>query len=238
MGKVIIVGDSFCANWPGWPCQLVQKLKNEPDLNIVDSRLVASGGAGIWEIHHLLRELMQREPVTIETTSIAVIIHTNYTRPNTRHSSRLPPPQEIPFNKNDIDEKCLAVSLYYKYIHDDLFASWAFEQWLVSVEKYFPSKTKIYHFFISENSLKSALGLRHAIRGQIIPTTLQDLFVRQLDKSLSTDHTIPERMKAERENNFLNHFSEHNNKVLAQEIFDIVTGRSTDINPANFELLW
>jgi hypothetical protein len=238
MSQVIIIGDSFCANWPGWPRQFVHKIKNESDLGIVDSRLVTSGGAGIWEIHHLLRELIQREPKTIEDTSIAIIIHTNYVRPNTRNSSKLPRPHSIPFGKNNLNEEHMAVSLYYKYIHDDLFGAWAFEQWLISVEKYFPNKTKIYHFFISENSLESALGLRNTIRGQIIPTTLQSISVRQLDKSLSTNYTISERMQAEQENRFLNHFSEYNNEVLAQEIFDIVTGRSTNINPANFKLLW
>jgi len=236
--KIIIIGDSFCAVWRGWPCMLVSSLMRDSRFNITDSRLVASGGAGIWEIHHLLRELVQQEPESIENTSIAVIIHTNYVRPNTRCSSQLPRPQNTLFGKNKLDEIHMAVSLYYKYIHDNLFAGWVFEQWLTSVEKYFPDKTKIYHFFISENSLELALGLRDTIRGQIISSSLQDLSVRQLDRSLSTDAAVNKRVQIELEKNFINHFSEHNNKILAQEIFNIITGQSTEINPANFELLW
>lgn len=132
--KLLITGDSFCANASGWPRLLAEQL----GLELVCS---AYGGQHWWPSKKFLTGV---DKTNIE---LLVIAHTFFNRiPTTTSLSLLDHS-----NLNHNDEQQLAVHLYYKYINDEEFLNWAQAAWFKELELLLPD-TKIINLHCFQSS--------------------------------------------------------------------------------------
>lgn len=215
-GNIAIVGDSFCQNSEGWPKMLASKINHR---NLVVDGI---GGAGWWPIRDRLLSMKQHTDF-FNDVELLIYIHTQKDRLFTVNRELFTvPAQHLPlrFSNQDIDEKTLAVSLYYKYLHDVTFTQWVQEQWFVEFSEICKNIPKIINLFFDPPPSDILPP------GIIVNTSLLDLALIQ--------HTSHEQLRDDGLRGFLNHFSLQNNQVFADQLYEIIQGNQNDFDRTKF----
>lgn len=213
----MIVGDSFCREpYLGWPRYLHQLLA--PNGKDMDFLCQGVGGVSWWTVRRSILDFQDQQPEKFHNTDIAIVIHPPQQRPHCELAGDdLGIPIQLPrfYSNSSIDEPVLAISLFYKYIHSPSFFVWAYQQWLREVESLLPKKTKIIHWFF-DNSI---YGNDIHFRGHVIESSLDQVQTAQF---VDAEPTQQQRNAAEIDHQLINHFTKHNNKVIAQELFRMI----------------
>lgn len=216
LDNILILGDSFCQDEHAWPNLFVDQVKH-PGTN---SHVCGTPGAGWWLVRKNFLPFANESSEFIKGQSLLIYIHTNRSR--LFNSDKLicqTQPKVI--NRND-DDLTLAVSMYQKYIADDQFQIWAQNQWFKEFNQLAGQfKTVINLLFEREPHIT------YSLTGKTIPTTLVDLVNYERDGKLDT-------LAYDGINGFLNHFSPENNIVFANQLVDIIAGRTDDFDLSKF----
>ena len=193
MKNIIVVGDSFCTYYgiTSWPYTLAKEL----NLN-----LICHGVAGQpwWNARNFLKNLSQD---VIDATEIIVFAHTFAERLPTlnEHIGRInhhkPPELEIE----------TAIQLYYKYIHEHDFLTWAQEQWFLEITRTWGHK-KLCHLHCFPWSVPASKNLT----GLNVTTNLTAISLNELG---STEFNLFDDGRS-------NHLSTSNNKQLGLQLAD------------------
>jgi len=216
LNNILIVGDSFCEIKKGWPDLLGNKFSHAK---------VSSYGypaAGWWAIRkHFLDIQKQIKPEEID---LLIYVHTFKARPFTvEESIRGTSPVLLPseYSNNDFAEPVLAISLYYKYLFDPNFADWAEQQWFEEYKKIAKLFPRVMNLFLSTQMISPDLP------GINVLTGLKELAMKQhnSEKVFQTDKTF----------GYQNHFSTENNQILADQLYEILTGHKTDFDIVKFK---
>jgi hypothetical protein len=205
--NIIVVGDSFCASQHMWPADLAKYL----GLNLVGQGI---GGASWWPSRQFLISLPQ---TTIDDTEVMVFAHTNSSRiPTLNHDlvsfdHSVEPRSEI--------EK--AVNLYYKYISDQQFMDWAQQQWFVEIDQQWGHK-KLCHL----HCFPWTINHQNLMTGLVVQPNLSAISLNEI--SAKKFDLFDDRRQ--------NHFNEHNNNALAQELARMIGSDLTGIQNLNLDL--
>jgi hypothetical protein len=212
----MIVGDSFCREpYLGWPNYFHQLI--DPQAQQLDFLCKGIGGCSWWTVRKSLLEFQKDQPEKFKNIDLAIVIHPALQRLHVDMSSdELGVPIELPlsYTNSMISEPVLAISLFYKYLHSPEFFDWAYQQWLCEVETMLPANAEIIHWFTDSRTKLDGVRLR----GHVIQPALADV---QLAQWANTP-TQKQRDAAEVEQQFVNHFTLENNKVIAQELFRMI----------------
>lgn len=202
MNNVIVLGDSYCSTIEGWP-QTLSKLIGR---NLVC--FTQGAGQSWWTARNWLLELDQS---IIDQCDVMVFAHTN--------ADRIPTSNTIIGHINHCapaaTEQEKSIQLYYKYIHDPLFLRWAQQQWFKEISTMYGQK-----YLVHLHCFPWTLGDRHLLSGLNLTTNLTALSLNELgakEFGLYNDHRP-------------NHFSEHNNAVLAMQLADLIQCQATGDN--------
>lgn len=191
MKNLIVVGDSFCSYSEGWP----RTLATELNLNLVCH---GAGGQPWWNARNFITHL---SPNIIDNAEYIVFAHTN--------AERLPTLNEqigkINHFKSPETEIEKAISLYYKYIHEQEFITWAHQQWFKEITERWKHK-KLCHLHCFPWSLRYS----NLLQGINITTNLAAL---SLNERGSTKLDLFN-------DNRSNHFNTHNNTQLGLQLAD------------------
>ena len=207
MKNIIVVGDSFCSAQQLWPTQLANYL----GLNLVGQGI--SGGSW-WPVRHFLMSLPQE---TIDATEVVVFAHTS--------SGRIPTVNQdlgrFDYRSRPQNEMQTAVQLYYKYIFDDQFLDWAQQQWFREIDQLWGHK-KICHLHCFPWTVRD----QHLLSDLTVQPNLSAISLNEIsakDLNLFDD-------------NRPNHFNEHNNCVLAQELARMISSGLSGVQHLNLDL--
>jgi len=215
-GNILILGDSFCQNKEGWPDMLCEKFS----YNIAITQ--GTPGVGWWAIRSNLLQCQQQSDFFLDT-KLLIFIHTQKSRLFKQDLSLFNIlPQELPlsYSNNSIDEKTLSVSLYYKYIHEVLFADWAEQQWFREFKEICKPIPLIVNLFFETQKILPTLP------GICVPTGLLDLNKAQ--------YRQPTSMAFDGLKGYINHFTPENNKIFANQLYNIICGKSIDFDITEF----
>lgn len=203
MENIIIVGDSFCSSAEHWP----RRLANKINLNLICHGI---GGQSWWNVRKFLFNL---DNTILETAAAIVFVHTN--------SGRLPTSNETigQINHNNLsdDEIGQSVRLYYKYIHDPEFLTWAQQQWFREISMRWGSK-KLIHL----HSFPWSLPCADLLKGTNVTTNLTAISLNEISAKKVELFNDPRP----------NHFNEHNNNELANQLAELLL----DYHEGNVEL--
>lgn len=119
MKNLIVVGDSYCSFFNGWP----KTLADELNLNLICH---GGGGQPWWNARNYITKLA---PDTIDNAEFIVFAHTNAERIPTLNADI----GLIDHSKKPESEIETAIHLYYKYIHEQEFITWAHQQWFKEI---------------------------------------------------------------------------------------------------------
>jgi len=189
MKNVIVVGDSFSSDPAGWPGILAQEL----NLNLVSYGV---GGQPWWAARNFMTKL---SPNTVDAAEFIVFAHTNADRVPTlneqigRTDHSRPPETEIE----------TAIHLYYKYMHEQDFLTWAQQQWFREIARVWGHK-KLCHLHCFPWTVSSS----HLLTGLNITTNLAALSLNELG---STEFRLVGDQRT-------NHFNPHNNTQLGLQV--------------------
>ena len=209
MKNLIVVGDSFSSDPAGWPGTLAQQL----NLNLV---CYGVGGQPWWAARNFMTKL---SPDTVDTAEFIVFAHTNAGRVptlneqigRTDHSQR--PESEIE----------TAIQLYYKYIHEQDFLTWAQQQWFMEIARVWGHK-KLCHL----HCFPWTLSYSRLLTGLNVTTNLAALSLNELG---ATEF----RLVGDRRTN---HFNQYNNQQLGLQIAGLLTdwnNRSIELDVGRFD---
>lgn len=210
MKNIIIVGDSFCSA-PGWPTLLAGKL----NLNLIQH---GAPGQPWWDTRKFLTELPKSE---LDNTEIIIFAHTNADR---IPSSNLKINTVDHSNLNSKNELELAVKLYFKYIHEYSFFSWAIKKWYEEINTIWARKKTIHL-----HSFRTLPEHQNILNGAQILPDLCSISLNELgiDKFRLFD------------DNRKNHFNYENNNELANQLYEAVLYYNTgyiNLNVDKFQL--
>jgi hypothetical protein len=197
--NIIVVGDSFCSAAEHWP----KILANLLDLNLI----CYTNGAGQswWDARNWLQSLPAE---SIDNASVMVFAHTNAERIPTTDKQL----GKIDHSAPAQTEIQTAIKLYYKYIFEPPFMSWAQQQWFKEIGDLYGHK-QLVHLHCFPWTLSQATWLS----GINITTNLTALSLNELgaeQMTLFNDHRP-------------NHLNEHNNHELAGQVAELInTGGS------------
>lgn len=198
MSNIIVVGDSFCASKSyadGWPALLAKQL----NLNLICN---AASGQHWWATKNFLQSISKTD---WDQTEVIVFVHTFVNRiPNLNQDLALVRYNNLKYS-NELD---LAVGLYYKYIHDDGFMSWAQQAWFTEINQQW-TRPKTIHLHGFDQSLTSC----NLLSGVHLVPDLTSISLQELDNKDIWNL---------RDDGRLNHFSKENNGVLAEQIYNII----------------
>jgi len=235
-GNLLIIGDSFCMDTEYWPkdlhSQLITMRKN--------LHVSAAPGRGWWTIRHDLLRLKIKIPDWFAQLKTLVVIHTFTQRLLSRNKGIESgvPENMTPWHlfKNSIDSPEMAHSLYYKYIYDDEFHHWAQIKWFDELADMFqlsPDILTVHLFADAEtHNLVKHSRISSSSNALIVPTPLMDIVRLQwpADKPIGMQNDGPTR-------GFHNHLSNYNNKMLAEQLYEIINFERVDFDLARFEPL-
>jgi hypothetical protein len=207
MKNIIIVGDSFAEMATGWPNQLAALLGLNPVV-------VAQGAGSWWSIRDKLDDLDYR---LIADAEYMIFVHPPSERLNTTDEELL----RVNKDAQDKDERESAVHLHYKYVYNDEFARWAHRAWIKELQYRFSDKKIIHlHSFPSTNHLTTVL------KGMTVEPNLAGISLCEMGKK-NLEFFVDIRP---------NHFNDHNNTVLAEELARLIRNYQTGPAPLNTDL--
>lgn len=235
MGNLLIIGDSFCMDKEYWPKDLHPRLLTMCG----DLRVSSAPGRGWWAIRHNLLQIKNNSPDWFAQLKTLVIIHTFTHRllsGNDGVEQGVPESTRSWNLFKNFDSPEMAYSLYYKYIYDYEFHHWAQIKWLDELADILQSCPDILtvHLFADAEThdLVKHSRLSSNSNTLIVPTPLMDIvrlqwpadeqFVMQNDGATC---------------GFRNHLSTHNNKILAEQLYEIINFERADFDLARFKPL-
>jgi len=193
LSNIIIVGDSFCASAGAWPAELADAL----DLTLISH---GQGGQSWWNARKFINSI---NPAVIAQTEVMVFVHTN--------SDRIPTYNEqiglINHSADPTTEIDHAVQLYFKYIHDNDFLTWAQRAWFLEINQRWADK-KIVHL----HSFPWSLDNGDLLSGLNVTTNLCSISLNELGA---------ERLELFADTRS-NHLNAHNNSQLAQQLAELI----------------
>jgi len=210
MKNIIIVADSFGRRPEGWPNQLGALLGLNPVL-------VAQGAGSWWSIRDKLDDLDYR---LIADAEYMMFVHPATERLNTTNRELL----LIDKDAQDKTEQELAVHLHYKYVYDDEFARWAHRAWIKELQTRFSDK-KLIHV----HSFPVTRHLEGLFKGMVVQPAFTAISLCELGAK-NTEFFTDLRP---------NHFTDHNNTVLAEEMARLISNYQTgtvEIDTSRFDL--
>lgn len=209
MKNIIVVGDSFASRPEGWP----RVLANELNLNLI---CYGECGQPWWNVRNYITKLA---PKIIENAEFIVFAHTN--------AERLPTLNKkigmIDHFKKPESEIETAIHLYYKYIHEQEFITWAQEQWFQEIARTWGHK-KLCHL----HCFPWSLDFSKILPGINITTNLSALSLNE--KGSTTFDLFTDSRK--------NHFNEHNNNQLGLQIVEQLrnyNNKSVELDISKFD---
>lgn len=189
MKNIIIVGDSFSSYSEGWP----RTLANELNLNLI---CYGIGGQPWWNTRNFIVNL---DPDIISNAEVIIFAHTN--------ANRIPTLNEkigkVDHSKKAETEMEKAIQLYYKYIDDSQFISWAQEQWFHEITRLWGDK-KLCHLHCFPWTIKHS----NLLQGINIITNLTAISLNELG---TTEFNLFNDQRS-------NHFNKHNNTQLGLQL--------------------
>lgn len=199
MKNIIIIGDSFCASL-GWPDQLAQKL---------NLRLIQHGfsGHGWWIVRNTLKKMSVADK---ENCELIVFVHTSAARLFSESDALTTTNWSDPVT--EIDH---AAYLYFKYIYDHKFHSWAQSVWFNEINEEWKN-CKVIHLF---GFMPEKDNLKILTNGLCVLPTLSSISLNEIGSEKISSLTADMR---------LNHFSEYNNKELADQLFNFAINYKQD----------
>ena len=211
MKNLIVVGDSFCSYSEGWP----RTLATELNLNLICH---GGGGQPWWNARNFITQLPQD---TIDNAEYLVFAHTTFNRIPTLNEEL----GKIDYRKKAITEIEKAKELYFKYIYEQEFLTWAQEQWFEEISRTWTDK-KLCHlhcFPWSVEISKSLLGIN-------VTTNLTALSLNELG---TTEFNLFNDSRS-------NHFNDHNNIQLGFQIAEQLknySNRTVELDVSKFDQL-
>jgi hypothetical protein len=208
MKNIIVIGDSFCA-CNGWPNILANKL---------NLKLIQHGfsGHGWWIVRKTLKQL----PAEVkENCEVIVFVHTS----SARFLSSFDHLTNTNW-RNPSTEIGTAAHLYFKYIYDNEFHSWAQNMWFSEINKDWKNQ-KVIHLFGFDPDDDN---INILINGVCILPTLMSISLNEVD---SEDIANDSR---------LNHLNKYNNEILAEQLFEFVKNYKQgkmNLDTSKFKLL-
>lgn len=221
-GNVLIIGDSFCMNPEAWPDYLLKKIKCNK------FKVHGEPGAAWWPIRErFLNYAADKE--FFDNLDLLIFIHTQKDRIPTR-DNRVFAIRPLKISKNNfvsnIDERVMAVSLYYKYLHDNIFLIWAQDQWFKEYSEICKNIPCVVNLFYDPPLSKID------VPGIKIGTGLHDLAMSQYDLE---DPNVHELIGNDGLRGFRNHFTLENNQIFADQLYDIIVGNKKDFDKTKFK---
>lgn len=209
---ISILGDSFCGEPDGWPGMLADMLGQE---------LFCRGHGG--EAWYRTALDLQKYKNQIKQSDIIVFVHTGEQRITAEEENIYLADHS---NLDTSREDQLAISLYYKYIHNEKFFDLVHTHWFEHLSKCFNDK-QVIHL----HSFRSSIEKGKKIFGDCnVEPSLTSISLNELGRDVSS--LVGDFGK----NGRLNHFNKKNNAVLAEQIYAIITGKQQNIDPEKFEL--
>ena len=215
MKNLIIVGDSFSASSAGWPQMLADKL----GLNLICK---GSGGWAWWHVRQKLRII--GKPV-LEDSEYVIVCHTNPERINTTEIVNTGTADYLN-PKTELDN---AVTLFYKYLHNEEFNLWAQENWFNEVSIMMQNCKLI-------NLFSFAVPAEHSgnLKGINVYPDLCQLSMRESASKrwLGSGKRVNEVLLNDKR---LNHLSLENNQILADQLYEILQQQYSH-RPVNLDI--
>ena len=236
-GNLLIVGDSFCQDEHHWPSYLRSKISYFQQVLPRDAcRVYTFPGGGWWPIQQQLCANRAGDTAWFDQIKLLIIIHpftsrvfSTETRIHRSSAVELP----LTWSANDFTEATIAHSLYYKYIYDKNFHTWAQLKWFDELDQLlaaYPQILSIHLFDHKETlSLLQRSKLAAGANRRFMNTTLMDIAGSQYksaDKSL---------MANDGEHGFYNHLTPYNNIVFADQLYKIINFEQSDFDLTQFK---
>jgi hypothetical protein len=218
----MIVGDSFCNNPRGWP----NFLHIDMYPKAVRGAFICHGhsGGSWWEVRKSLLSIRAQYSKQYSAIEKTIIIHPDSHRPCVDRAEKLSSAVVLPkvYSNQDLDERTIAASLYYKYFYSEEFSKWSYNWWLQEVENLLPPNCQILHVFVGDT-----VTIPKSWRGQVLPHKLSDIYDLQFH---NVPNTIEQKIALEIPNQMTNHFTIMNNKIIAQELHRVLQGNEFDLS--------
>ena len=209
MKNIIVVGDSFSSNPIGWPTTLATEL----NLNLI---CYGVGGQPWWSARNFITKLATD---TVDNAEFIVFAHTN--------AERIPTSNEeigqIDHSKQPESEIELAIQLYYKYIHEQDFVTWAHQQWFTEISRLWGHK-KLCHL----HCFPWSLSYSNLLVGLNVTTNLTALSLNELG---ATEFRLVGDQR-------VNHFNTHNNQQLGLQVANLLknySNQSVELDVGRFD---
>jgi hypothetical protein len=236
-GNLLIVGDSFCQDEQHWPSHLQSKISYPQNVwSRNNMRVHAFPGGGWWPIREQIYRTQIGDTPWFDQIKLLVIIHPFTSRVfSTDSQIHRSSAVELPFNWStaNFDETTIAHSLYYKYIYNENFHTWAQLKWfdeLAQLLAAHPQILSVHLFGDSETlSLLNRSKLVASDNQLFINTTLMDIACSQY--KLANLYS----MANDGSHGFYNHFTPYNNIVFADQLHKIINFEQSDFELTQFK---
>jgi hypothetical protein len=214
MGKIIMItiaGDSYCHHPAknGWQDDL-RLILNKP------IKIFASSGQSWWTTRKLLIE--EKNNNGFLDTEIVIFCHTE--------GIRLPNRRNLPIGTYTVERPgfihkgiAKAAKGYYQHIYDPNFSQWTYQCWIDECSTLFPEDA----FIINLHSFSYSLTHLRISKGVSVWPALFSVSSAEFEND-DEHFKYLERYRGDPRHNHLNR---DNNKVLAEELANIITNRIT-----------
>jgi hypothetical protein len=201
MKNIIIAGDSFCEHdrFNSWTRLLADKLGMR-----LSSQGIPSGS--FWETKEFLKDCV----FVNKTLDLIIVAHTDFTRVPSAQWNQ-------PYHKLSYEEQqewargaSKAKEHYYKYLYVPTFHKWAQELWF----REFSETYKDYKI-VNLHCFPESWNSRHLLKGMNIGPNLAAISLNEIN---ATDMSV-----LGNDNRRLNHFSIPNNKILADQLYNLIS---------------
>jgi len=235
-GNLLIVGDSFCQGAHHWPSYLRSKMSCFHSVMPRDAMRVHSfPGGGWWPIRQQLTATQNGDPAWFDQIKLLIIIHPFTSRVfSTDQQIHKSPAVELPLNwsAGDYSEATIAHTLYYKYIYDEIFHTWAQIKWFDELHQFLEAHPQILSVHLFDDKETLALSARSKLcsgtNRVFMHTTLMEIASSQY-KSANLAF-----MSNDGEHGFYNHLTPYNNIVFANQLYKILNFEQSDFDLTEF----
>ena len=236
-GNLLIIGDSFCQDEHHWPSYLRSKISYPPNVVPRDAwRVYTFPGGGWWPIQQQICANQIGDTAWFGQIKLLIIIHPFTSRVfSTDPQIRKSPAVELPLNwsANDFDEATIAHSLYYKYIYNENFHTWAQLKWFDELDQLLVAHPQMLsiHLFDHKDTLSSLhrSKLASGTNRQFVNTTLMEIARSQYKfdnmSFMANDDAL----------GFYNHLTPYNNIVFADQLYKIINFELSDFDLTQFK---
>jgi hypothetical protein len=199
-------------------------------------RVYTFPGGGWWPIQQQILANQHGDPGWFNQIKLLIIIHPFTSRVfSTDAQIQRSCAVELPlkWSANDFDEATIAHSLYYKYIYNENFHTWAQLKWFDDLDQLltaYPQIMSIHLFDHTETlNLLRRSKLASGTNRRFMNTTLMDIACSQY-KSHNIDF-----MANDGEHGFYNHLTPYNNIVFADQLYKIINFKQSDFDLTEFK---